>query len=367
MKPWKTLSRRMVLNHSKWLVVEDHAVELPGGRVIPNWPWVTTPDYINVVVETVDGKFLCFRQTKYAIAGTTLAVVGGYLEPGEEPLTCAQRELREETGYVAPEWINLGSYWVDPNRGMATGNLFLARGAYRVCNRDADDLEEQEVLLLTRAEIESALAAGEFKVLAWQAAVALALLNLAKVTDLRKVGIQSKEGDMPEIKHLPRMYVAYVSEVGPFGDAVKRGFERLFAWIGANQVQPLGASLGIYYDDPAHVPAEKLRSELCVPVAPDVQGSGDVGVKAIGDCDVAALVYQGEANISRAYNEVYAWLRAQGYREAGAPIETYLSRPGEELRAEIAVPVVKVEKKIAAKKPKRAVKRSAKKTAKKKK
>ena len=90
----------------------------------------------------------------------------------------AQRELLEETGHEATDWLSLGSYLVDPNRGMATGHLFLARGAHYVTPRDADDLEEQELLLLTREEIESALEKGEIKVLAWAAAVAFALRYL---------------------------------------------------------------------------------------------------------------------------------------------------------------------------------------------
>ncbi len=176
--PWKTLSRKTILNHSKYLIVENHAVELPNGRVIENWPWIVTPDYINVVAVTEEGEFLCFRQFKYAVGEATLALVGGYIEPGEEPLTCAQRELLEETGYAAPEWINLGAYRVDANRGAGIANLFLARWAQRVQDRNADDLEEQELMLLSRADIETALAGGEFKVLAWAAAVALALPRL---------------------------------------------------------------------------------------------------------------------------------------------------------------------------------------------
>lgn len=167
---------------------------------------------------------------------------------------------------------------------------------------------------------------------------------------------------MPEIKHFPKTRVAYVTEVGPMGEAVKRGFEKLFAWVGAQHVQPLGASIGIFYDDPAKVPVEKLRSDLCVPVAAEVQGSGDVQVKEIGDVEVATLIYQGEQNIERAYNEVYDWLRAQGYRDSGAPMETYLSKPGEELRAEVAVPIAEMELLPAPKKP--AAKKPAKKVAK---
>ena len=178
MKPWKTNARETVLDNKPWLTVEHHTVELPDGHVIPNWPWVITPDYVNVVTTTEEGLFICFRQVKYGIEGTTLSVVGGYVNEGEEPLAAAKRELLEETGYEAPDWLSLGSYLVDPNRGIATGHLFLAKNARYVTPRDADDLEEQELLLLTREEIENAIEKGEIKVLAWAAAVALALRHL---------------------------------------------------------------------------------------------------------------------------------------------------------------------------------------------
>lgn len=178
MKPWKTKTRQTVLNDQPWLTVEHHTVELPNGRLLPNWPWIITPDYINVVAVTEAGLFLCFRQVKYGIDGTTLSIVGGYIEAGEEPLAAAQRELLEETGYESNDWVSLGSYLVDPNRGIASGHLFLARQARFVTSPIADDLEEQELLLLTREEIETALKSGEIKILAWAATVAFALRHL---------------------------------------------------------------------------------------------------------------------------------------------------------------------------------------------
>ena len=178
MQQWKTLTSERVVQFGKYLTVERRTIELPDGRIIPDWPWLIMPDYINVVAVTDDDQFICFRQVKYAVDGTSLAVVGGYLEAGEEPLAAAQRELREETGYAAREWIALGRYAVDANRGAGTGHAFLARGAYYVGDSIADDLEEQELLLLTRAEVETAMANGEFKVMPWTTAVALALLKL---------------------------------------------------------------------------------------------------------------------------------------------------------------------------------------------
>ncbi|MGE5223137.1 MAG: NUDIX hydrolase [Omnitrophica WOR_2 bacterium] len=176
MQPWKTLARRTVLNHSKYLTVEDHTIELPDGRVLEHWPWLITFDYVIVLPVTRQGKYLVFRQTKYAVEGLTLAPIGGHIERGEEPLVAARRELLEEMGCQADEWVHLGTYRVNGNNGAGKASLFLARGVFKVAEPDADDLEEQELLELTRAELEKALFAGEFKVLAWTTAIALSLL-----------------------------------------------------------------------------------------------------------------------------------------------------------------------------------------------
>ena len=175
MQNWKTLSRQTILDQGKFLRVENHVVQLPDGRIIENWPWVITPDFINVVAITPEEKYLIFRQTKYSVEGTSLAPVGGYLEPEEKPLAAAKRELLEETGCAAEQWTSLGSYPIDGNRGAGTAHFFLACGAQPVAAIDADDLEEQKLLFLSRNEVEQALGAGEFKLLPWATIVALAL------------------------------------------------------------------------------------------------------------------------------------------------------------------------------------------------
>ena len=148
--PWKTISSRVILNHSKFLFVKNHTVELPEGQVIDNWPWIIIPSAAIVLVVKKDNKFLCFKQTKYAVDGIALAPVGGMIESGEEPLDSAERELLEETGYEASVLVNRGRNCVDPNRGVTDMHLFLALDSQEVNAPDHDDLEDQELVCLER-------------------------------------------------------------------------------------------------------------------------------------------------------------------------------------------------------------------------
>ncbi len=175
---WKLRSRITRLHQSKWLTVEQHEVELPNGQVIPDWMWIVTPDFVNVAALTRERNFLVFRQFKYAVGGESLAPCGGYMEPGEDPLLAAKRELREETGYAAARWTFLGRFAVDGNRGSGNAHLFLAEDAERVAEINRDDLEDMQLLEMPVADVRAALVAGDFRVTSWSQVMALALLAI---------------------------------------------------------------------------------------------------------------------------------------------------------------------------------------------
>lgn len=178
MNNWKTLSKERVLERNKFLKIEDHKIQLPNGKIIDDWPWVITPDFVNIVAVTTDHNFICLRQTKYAVQEISLAPIGGYIEPGENPLIAAQRELLEETGYSTTEWIDLGSYVVDANRGCGRAFIFLAKNAVKVSEPTEIDAEQPELIFLSREEVLKAIERGDFKVLSYALSFSLALSKI---------------------------------------------------------------------------------------------------------------------------------------------------------------------------------------------
>jgi ADP-ribose pyrophosphatase len=155
-------------------------VQLPDGRVIDDWPIVGTRDYVNVVVLNAAGQVMILEGYKHGLGRSSWQVPGGYLELGEAPLTAAQRELMEETGFESNDWRSLGSFVVDANRGVGVGHFFLAEGARQVAASTHDDLEGFEVKWVDLAEVKQALMDGRVGISSYAANLALALLTLSK-------------------------------------------------------------------------------------------------------------------------------------------------------------------------------------------
>jgi ADP-ribose diphosphatase len=174
-QPWKVIKSALVYRADPWFAVERQKVELPDGRVIADYHRITLPDCAGVVVQLEDGRFLATRQYRHGPGRVSLTLPGGTLNPGESPLEGAKRELLEETGYEAPEWKPLGSFTMNANYGCGTVHFFLAHSARRSAAPISDDLEESEIVLLSRDALRRAVGNGEVAALAAVAAILLAL------------------------------------------------------------------------------------------------------------------------------------------------------------------------------------------------
>jgi ADP-ribose pyrophosphatase len=74
-----------------------------------------------------DRRVCLLRQFRHAAGGWIWELPAGKLEPNEPPLTTVQRELTEETGFTASQWLALGPYLSSPGVFTETVHLFLAQ------------------------------------------------------------------------------------------------------------------------------------------------------------------------------------------------------------------------------------------------
>src|SRR5438093_3683841 len=87
----------------KLLHVKLDDVVLPDGAHAKR-EYIVHPGAVAVVPRLPDGKLLLERQYRYPLRRVFIEIPAGKLDPDESALACAQRELREETGYRAQQW-----------------------------------------------------------------------------------------------------------------------------------------------------------------------------------------------------------------------------------------------------------------------
>lgn len=94
----RTVSVRTVAETS-FARCDVHTVVSEDGRnVFKDWIFLEEVNAVNIVVQTAEGKFVVFKQHKYAVPGETFSPVGGFVDDGEHPWTSAKREVLEELG-----------------------------------------------------------------------------------------------------------------------------------------------------------------------------------------------------------------------------------------------------------------------------
>lgn len=222
--PKSTISSECLVG-SKFMELRRHTLRTPGAlgiessETIDDWLFVEYHDRINVLAarDPLEGseattsstpsssmEFEVFRQTKYALGVSSLAVVGGIIEQHEEPEVAARRELEEEMGLVTSQpLVSLGRFRTDSNRGLGWVNAFLAVSCVPskerrerekklklpgITSRRSKDKEAEEVgkkdselqrpLVMDLNELRAAASRGEFREVQWSNTVALALLHL---------------------------------------------------------------------------------------------------------------------------------------------------------------------------------------------
>ena len=146
-----TLSSETVFRGRLLHVQLDHA-RLPNGNESTR-EFVIHPGATAIVPLLDNGKLLLERQFRYPLKRVFIELPAGKIDSGEDPLATGQRELLEETGYSAREWIYLAVQHPCIGYSNEVIHIYLARGLEAgEHRRDAD-----EALQLFEADLDECL------------------------------------------------------------------------------------------------------------------------------------------------------------------------------------------------------------------
>lgn len=161
-KKWEVVDSQYIISRP-WLTARRDTVRLPDGRINPEYYVLEYPTWVNVIAVTDEGKYLMVQQYRHGLQEVFTELVAGVVEKGEDPLTAAQRELMEETGYSGGEWELLTVLSQNPS---ATNNLtycYIARNVVRTNRQHLDALEDVDAVCLSEEELKRMLMNDEIK------------------------------------------------------------------------------------------------------------------------------------------------------------------------------------------------------------
>lgn len=148
----KTLSSQKIFT-GKVISLQVDEVELPDGKTSKR-EIIKHPGAVAVIAITDDGKIVMVEQYRKAMERSLVEIPAGKLEPGEEPLKTAKRELEEETGYVCERMEHVISFYTSPGFADELVHVYVAHQLSK--KEDAASLDEDEFVEVIELTLEEA-------------------------------------------------------------------------------------------------------------------------------------------------------------------------------------------------------------------
>lgn len=110
-----------------------------------------------------DDVLLVVQPRVFSSRGVLLDIPSGYIDKGEDPISAARRELKEETGYCANEMEEIACYYQDEGVSDSLVHIFMASGLNKVSEVSLDEDEYLETVIVKYSDIEELINLGYIK------------------------------------------------------------------------------------------------------------------------------------------------------------------------------------------------------------
>lgn len=156
---WKKNSEKLILKAAVFEYLKVSRTSLESGKT-GEFDLLKCRNWVNVVAITAQEMVVMVKQYRVGTDEVTLEIPGGVAHTEEDLLTAAQRELREETGYISSKWQLLGA--VDANPAFMSNQCYtyLAQDCEKTTGQHLDPFEEIEVVTVPLREVPRLIAKG---------------------------------------------------------------------------------------------------------------------------------------------------------------------------------------------------------------
>lgn len=154
LRSWDVLDSEVLLE-CKYLRLRREKVRIAGGGIIADYHIIESPPWAGIVCVTEEKELVLVRQYRHGHQGPSLELPAGIIEPGEDELSGAARELREETGYVSHDISLFWKVRPEPARHDQWASFAIARNSRRRTTQKLDPTEQISVVTRPLAELDS--------------------------------------------------------------------------------------------------------------------------------------------------------------------------------------------------------------------
>ncbi|HVM61360.1 MAG TPA: NUDIX hydrolase [Verrucomicrobiae bacterium] len=159
-QPWRIQSSSPVADCRIFTVRKDVTVNPRTGQALEMYV-LEQPNWVNVIPLTANEQVVMVEQWRHGSRSLQLETPGGLMEAGETPEQSGRRELLEETGYGADEFVRMGTVQPNPATQSNWQHYVLAKNCRKIAEPNLDHAEDIQVRLVPLADVPAMIERGE--------------------------------------------------------------------------------------------------------------------------------------------------------------------------------------------------------------
>ena len=176
-KNWKLLNRKLVYDGSPYIKIFIDKIKLPSNKIIDDYHRIEINDAIMLLIEDSDKNLMVYKEYRHGIGKVSYTLPAGGIEKNETVLKAAKRELLEETGFKAKSYKLIKKFTVSGSYSFSKLHYILVRNLKKQTNPLEKDIENPEIIWLSKGEVKEAIKNEKFIGLTYATGVLMWILE----------------------------------------------------------------------------------------------------------------------------------------------------------------------------------------------